>query len=99
AVKLAEYTNAKTLFDQGKHPYTRGLMNSIPKITAERQKPEAIIGAPPDLRDLPKGCNFAPRCNHVMHRCLSTDPELKAINDHHSVRCLLYEEAKKAVST
>ncbi|HLR40182.1 MAG TPA: ABC transporter ATP-binding protein [Virgibacillus sp.] len=99
AGKPAEYTNAKTLFDQGKHPYTLGLMNSIPKITAERQKLEAIKGAPPDLRDLPKGCNFAPRCNHVMKSCLSTDPELKAINDHHSVRCLLYEEAKKAVST
>src|SRR5699024_12575679 len=95
----AEYMNAKSLFNEEKFSYTVGLMNSITKITAERQKLEAIKGAPPDLRDLTQGCNFAPLCNHVMKSCLSIDPELKSINDHHSVRCLLYEEAKKAVST
>lgn len=99
AGKPVEYTNTNELFDHGKHPYTLGLMNSIPKITVKRQKLAAIKGTPPDLRDLPKGCNFAPRCNRVMESCLSIDPELQAINDHHSVRCLLYKESKKAVTT
>ncbi|GGB54051.1 ATP-binding cassette domain-containing protein [Virgibacillus dakarensis] len=99
AGKPVEFTETNKLFDQGKHPYTLGLMNSIPKITAEKQKLEAIYGSPPDLRALPKGCSFAPRCKHVMESCLSIDPDLKPVDDGHLVRCLLYEESKKAVST
>ncbi|WP_106496713.1 ABC transporter ATP-binding protein [Lentibacillus sp. Marseille-P4043] len=99
AGKPVEFTETKKLFDYGKHPYTLGLMNSIPKITTEKQKLEAIDGLPPDLRALPKGCSFAPRCKHVMESCLSTDPDLKSVDDDHFVRCLLYEDAKKAVST
>lgn len=99
AGKPVEFTENIRLFDHGKHPYTLGLMNSIPKITAEKQKLEAIKGLPPDLRALPEGCSFAPRCKHVMESCLSIDPELKAVDDNHLVRCLLYEDAKKVVST
>lgn len=99
AGKPVEFTETKNLFDHGKHPYTLGLMNSIPKITPNKQKLEAIEGAPPDLRDLPKGCNFAPRCKHVMESCLSIDPALKQVDNDHYVRCLLYEDAKKAVTT
>src|SRR5699024_4090549 len=62
AGKPAEFSDANNLFDNGKHPYTQGLMNSIPKITSNKQKLEAIDGVPPDLRDLPDGCSFAPRC-------------------------------------
>ncbi|WP_139343335.1 ABC transporter ATP-binding protein [Virgibacillus siamensis] len=97
--KPAEYAGTGHLFDYGKHPYTLGLMNSIPKITAEKTKLEAIEGHPPDLRALPKGCSFAPRCKHAMESCLSDDPELREVEDNHYVRCLLYEDSKKAVST
>ncbi|WP_188454094.1 ABC transporter ATP-binding protein [Virgibacillus oceani] len=100
AGKPVEFTDTANLFDDGKHPYTLGLMNSIPKITTDKQKLEAIDGVPPDLRALPKGCSFAPRCKHVMESCLTIDPGLKAIDDNHLVRCLLYEESesKKAVT-
>ncbi|WP_164668146.1 ABC transporter ATP-binding protein [Virgibacillus doumboii] len=99
AGKPAEFSETKNLFDNGKHPYTLGLMNSIPRITPDKQKLEAIEGVPPDLRALPKGCSFAPRCKHAMESCLTTDPELREVDDDHFVRCLLYEESKKAVTT
>ncbi|CDQ38114.1 MULTISPECIES: ABC transporter ATP-binding protein [Virgibacillus] len=100
AGKPVEYTETNHLFDQGKHPYTLGLMNSIPTINKQKKKLEAIDGVPPDLRSLPKGCSFAPRCKHVMEACLHIDPTLTEVNDHHFVRCLLYEEtnSEKVVS-
>ncbi|MGF7015205.1 ABC transporter ATP-binding protein [Ornithinibacillus bavariensis] len=99
AGKPAEFTDTKKLFDQGKHPYTLGLMNSIPKISPNKEKLIPITGLPPNLGDLPKGCSFAPRCKHVMDSCLSIDPTLQEIDENHFVRCLLYEESKKAVTT
>jgi len=100
AGKPAEFSDANNLFDNGKHPYTQGLMNSIPKITSNKQKLEAIDGVPPDLRDLPDGCSFAPRCKHVMESCLTNDPELLKVGENHQVRCLLYENyPTKAVET
>ncbi|MFD2043549.1 ABC transporter ATP-binding protein [Ornithinibacillus salinisoli] len=98
AGKPVEYTETKKLFDHGKHPYTLGLMNSIPKITPEKIKLEAIEGFPPNLSDLPKGCSFAPRCKHAMDSCLTIDPNFKEVEDDHFVRCLLYEETEKAVT-
>ncbi|MBM7600584.1 oligopeptide/dipeptide ABC transporter ATP-binding protein [Virgibacillus halotolerans] len=99
AGKPVEYTETSHLFDRGKHPYTLGLMNSIPKISTEKQKLEAIHGSPPDLRYLPRGCSFAPRCKHAMESCLTIDPALKKIDTDHYVSCLLYDEAKKKVTT
>lgn len=98
AGKPVEFTDTQKLFDNGKHPYTTGLMNSIPKITSKKQKLEAIDGAPPDLRNLPQGCSFAPRCKHVMESCITIDPGYTEVDDDHYVRCLLYEENAKAVS-
>ncbi|GAQ18504.1 stage 0 sporulation protein KD [Oceanobacillus picturae] len=92
AGKPAEYTETKKLFDNGKHPYTLGLMHSIPKITEKKQKLEAISGMPPDLRSLPTGCNFAPRCKFAMESCLHADPELKNVEDNHAVRCFLHDK-------
>ncbi|SDQ26441.1 ABC transporter ATP-binding protein [Virgibacillus salinus] len=99
AGKPAEFSETKHLFKKGKHPYTLGLINSIPKITPDKQKLEAIDGVPPDLRSLPNGCSFAPRCKHVMDSCLSNDPDIREVDDDHFVRCLLYEDSKKAVTT
>ena len=65
AGNTVEYTDAKALFAAPKHPYTWGLLGSLPKLDAsETQRLEPIEGQPPDLRHLPKGCNFAPRCKH-----------------------------------
>ncbi|WP_404454189.1 ABC transporter ATP-binding protein [Virgibacillus necropolis] len=99
AGKPAEFTDTIKLFDNAKHPYTLGLMNSIPKITNKKRKLEAIDGVPPDLRALPQGCSFAPRCKNVMKSCLTADPGYTEVDNDHYVRCLLYEETdEKAVS-
>ncbi|WP_047980323.1 ABC transporter ATP-binding protein [Ornithinibacillus contaminans] len=99
AGKPAEFTETKKLFDNGKHPYTVGLMNSIPKISPNKEKLNPITGLPPNLSNLPAGCSFAPRCKHAMESCLSQDPTLIQVDENHLVRCLLYEEVKKAVTT
>lgn len=101
AGKPVEFTTVDLLFDNPKHPYTWGLMNSIPKITDVKQKLEAIEGLPPDLRLLPTGCSFAPRCKHAMDSCFEVEPRFEEYETDHYVRCLLYEvdEKKKVVTT
>ncbi|MFD2629120.1 ABC transporter ATP-binding protein [Oceanobacillus kapialis] len=99
AGKPAEYTETKRLFDHGKHPYTLGLMHSIPKITKEKKKLEAITGMPPDLRSLPNGCSFAPRCKYVMEGCLQADPTLKNVAEDHAVRCFLHDRSNNEEET
>src|SRR5699024_2343435 len=92
AGKPVEYTATENLFQNAKHPSTLGLMNSIPEITYEQQKLEAIDGTHTDPHHLPTDCNFAPRCKHVIENCRKIDPSLTEINKNHAVRCLLYEE-------
>lgn len=99
AGRPVEYTDVKTLFNEPKHPYTWGLLNSIPSIRNKKERLEAIKGIPPDLRTLPTGCNFAPRCNHVMEACHHLDPALLEVKKGHQVQCLLYDEKAKVEST
>ncbi|TCT25100.1 peptide/nickel transport system ATP-binding protein/oligopeptide transport system ATP-binding protein [Melghiribacillus thermohalophilus] len=96
-----EFTEAATLFDHPKHPYTWGLLNSIPKITKKKEgqkRLEAIPGLPPDLRNLEAGCHFAPRCKHAMDSCYSKNPSYEPCEPDHFVRCLLYEEKEEVLS-
>lgn len=99
AGKPVEFAYVHELFDHPKHPYTWGLIGSIPKIVKEKVRLEPIQGLPPDLRALPKGCSFAPRCKHAMDQCLEVDPALREESEDHHVRCLLYEEKEKAVTS
>ncbi|WP_345242275.1 ABC transporter ATP-binding protein [Pontibacillus salipaludis] len=99
AGKPVEFAHVHELFDHPKHPYTWGLIGSIPKIVKEKVRLEPIQGLPPDLRALPKGCSFAPRCKHAMDQCLEVDPALLEESDNHHVRCLLYEEKEKVVTS
>ncbi|WP_037986014.1 ABC transporter ATP-binding protein [Thalassobacillus devorans] len=95
--KPVEFSSIKELFDHPKHPYTWGLLSSIPQIHNRKERLEAIKGLPPDLRDLPKGCSFAPRCTHVQEECLTKDPALLEDEADHFVRCLLYEQEEKVI--
>jgi peptide/nickel transport system ATP-binding protein len=70
------------------HPYTRGMLSSTVKDQARDKPLEAIPGTPPDLRALPPGCSFAPRCRYAMPECLTAMPEPVADNDQHMTRCL-----------
>ncbi len=91
AGKVVEYTDVHTLFRNPKHPYTQGLLNSIPRMGQKVERLEPIEGQPPSLSRLPEGCSFAPRCKHAMPRCREV-PLLETVEAGHLVRCWLTKE-------
>jgi oligopeptide/dipeptide ABC transporter ATP-binding protein len=90
AGKLMEVAQAVALYDKPLHPYTQGLLKSIPNISLEEQKLETMPGSPPDLIEPPTGCNFHPRCPHAMEKCSSIEPPMKEIENGHWAACWLY---------
>ena len=82
-----EEADVKTLFRNPLHPYTRGLLNSIPRLEDEREELTAIEGTVPGLFDMPKGCRFGPRCALCTERCVAEDPPLVDVGGNHKVRC------------
>jgi len=93
AGNTVEYTDTETLFANPKHPYTWGLLGSLPKLEGStKERLEPIEGQPPDLRRLPAGCSFAPRCKYKQDICLEQKPSLKEVEPGHLVSCFLYEE-------
>lgn len=91
AGKVVEYTDVYSLFKEPQHPYTIGLLNSIPKIEIKQERLEPIDGQPPNLVNLPRGCSFASRCKEVQAVCHTKDPDLISVKPGHQVRCLLRE--------
>ncbi|NLY46403.1 MAG: ABC transporter ATP-binding protein [Tissierella sp.] len=92
AGEIVEITDVFTIFNNPHHPYTRGLIMATPSLTDDLNNRKAIKGNPPNLMELPKGCNFAPRCEYCIAKCLDTKPEATMINENHMVRCHNYEE-------
>ncbi len=92
AGKVMEYTDVETIFDQPKHPYTVGLLNSIPFMGRGqgRARLNVIKGVVPSLFNLPAGCLFSDRCDDVFDKCRTTRPPLKSIGSNHTVRCWKY---------
>jgi oligopeptide/dipeptide ABC transporter ATP-binding protein len=86
---IAEMAPAQFLFDNPLHPYTQGLLASIPNIKLEQPKLVTMPGSPPDLVDPPSGCVFHPRCPFVMEICTRDRPNT-FIKDGHLVSCWLY---------
>jgi peptide/nickel transport system ATP-binding protein len=76
AGRLIERASAAALFRSPRHPYTRGLLNSFPSLHGEWRRMTGIAGSPPDLRDVPSGCPFHPRCPHAFDRCETEQPAL-----------------------
>jgi peptide/nickel transport system ATP-binding protein len=93
AGQVVEETDVETLFEQPKHPYTIGLMRSIPELDEEREYLDTIPGAVPLPNQMPKGCRFAPRCAQAMPICHEQPPELLQL-DGHKCRCWLYAEGR-----
>jgi oligopeptide transport system ATP-binding protein len=86
--KIVETASAVDLYSKPMHPYTRGLMHSIPRLDQPagiRLVP--IKGQPPNLAQLPTGCSFNPRCGEVIDRCRRDVPELMKVDDKHSHAC------------
>ncbi len=98
--QVVEMAPARTIFSHPKfsHPYTEGLMVSIPRLdTPANERLDAIPGAVPHPLDLPKGCKFAPRCKYCTKRCLEEEPEFLRVSDTQQIRCFYPEkEARHA---
>ncbi len=94
--QLVESADVRELFYQTEHPYTKGLLASIPKASHKGGELTAIHGTPPDLMDPPKGCPFAARCTKTMEVCRQYPPEDMLCGESHHARCWLLDERAKA---
>lgn len=92
--KIVEKAKTDDIFYNNKHPYTRGLLNSIPKIGANKRL-IPIEGSVPDLKHLPEGCYFVSRCPEAMEICINEEPPEYQIEDNQTAKCWLYEKEKE----
>ena len=91
AGKVMEQAETFELFDHTAHPYTKGLLRSIPKLDEQPERLYTIEGVVPNLLHLPKGCRFCTRCECATERCFAEMPELYETAKGHRVRCFLSE--------
>jgi oligopeptide/dipeptide ABC transporter ATP-binding protein len=91
AGRAAEKASKHDIFYTPHHPYTKGLLESIPNSSAARERLLPIAGSPPSLINLPNGCKFHPRCAYVMDQCLTEEPTLRVVGEDgfHSSACWL----------
>ena len=92
AGEIVEKAKTRELFDAPKHPYTVGLMDSIPDINQEVERLTTLEGLVPSLYDMPKGCHFAPRCKYACPECEEKHVELTDLEGGRQVRCRRYEK-------
>jgi len=97
AAEVAEKGPVDRIFKRPHHPYTWGLMGSLPRLNTDVDRLAQIQGQPPSLLRPPSGCRFHPRCPYVMDVCRTTDPELRPVSDDatHLQSCHLDEETKE----
>jgi oligopeptide transport system ATP-binding protein len=95
---LVEQANVDQLYADPRHPYTLGLIRSVPRLDeARKERLEPIPGLPPDMVNLPPGCPFYPRCNFHMPVCLEQRPLLRPVDGEHTVAC--WADIKEAVAS
>jgi oligopeptide/dipeptide ABC transporter ATP-binding protein len=93
AAKMVEVGDVNDVFTDPKHPYTQGLLKSVPNIRLDEGELYKMGGAPPNLLHPPSGCRFSPRCPYVMEVCEEVDPAFEPIERGHLASCWLYQEA------
>jgi peptide/nickel transport system ATP-binding protein len=94
---ILEHGTLEDIFDNMRHPYTKGLFDALPDIEARRSELKPIKGLMPDPTDLPPGCPFHPRCDYAMDVCSKILPENKWLSDTHCVQCHLYRDTDKSM--
>ena len=87
AGEVVETARVPQLFSDPRHPYTQGLMRSMPALTPAGRRLPVIAGRVPDIRALPKACRFSPRCANRRARCDDVHPALQTVEDHRELRC------------
>ena len=97
AGKIVECADIKTVFHAPLHPYTFGLLTSIPRLDVEMERLNAISGVVPDPLKFPQGCKFNPRCKFATDRCKEEEPPLVKVEEGHMVRCWHIHRVKEEV--
>ena len=98
AGKIVERATARELYANPRHPYTLGLLRSVPRLDEPRRaRLQPIPGQPPDLSRLPVGCSFAPRCAYAVDRCREQPPPLEEVADAHVSACWLAKDLRTLV--
>ena len=93
AGKIVEQSSAYDIYAAPRHPYTLGLLGSVPRLDVPKgPRLSGIEGAPPDLQNLPTGCSFHPRCRFAVERCAQEEPTLSAVGDGHTSACWFANE-------
>ena len=96
ASKIVEQGTAREIYADPRHPYTLGLLRSVPRLDEpKREKLAPIQGQPPDLTRLPRGCAFAPRCAYSVERCAAEIPPLEAVNGAHWSACWVARDLRE----
>lgn len=93
--KIVEQADVKDIFTNPLHPYTKGLLESIPRLEEDRERLYMIKGMVPDPTELPKGCSFADRCENCMEKCKEHMPALVDVGGR-KVRCFLHSDEEEA---
>ena len=96
--QVVEQAPARTIFGEPEqsHPYTEGLMYSIPRLNDDRAKLDPIPGVVPHPLDLPKGCKFAPRCKYCTQKCIDEEPDLVPVSDNQLIRCFYPNKTERS---
>lgn len=92
AGKIVEEGSVFQIFEEPKHPYTRGLLKSMPSLGKKQERLESIQGVVPNPLNMPKGCRFAPRCSRAMDICKVSEPDITVLGEERTVRCFLYNK-------
>ena len=98
AGQVVEMGGVERIFDRPAHPYTVGLLGSIPKLNERRDRLQVIEGTVPSPSQVPNGCRFHPRCSRVMEICRQEPPSLTEIEPGHGVRCWLWKKGPNSIS-
>jgi len=85
--RIVEQGKTKEIVNNSYHPYTKGLLNSIPRFRSDKSRLDTIEGIVPNMFDLPKGCKFAPRCKYKQEKCENIEPEKREITEGHYAAC------------
>jgi peptide/nickel transport system ATP-binding protein len=94
AGRVVEEGDVYSLFEDPKHPYTQGLLKSVPSIENKQEKLDSIPGMVPNPLNMPKGCKFEPRCSKALEICKSQEPGLTSLGEERGVRCFLYSQGE-----
>lgn len=98
AGNIVEEAPVKELFANPQHPYTEGLIASVPRLGKRLHRLPSIPGSVPDLSVMPEGCRFAPRCKYAQDSCKQKLPELQTVSEGHRCACPFYRDARKGLS-